>query len=427
MRKMLCIVKFEIMRLVSDWRKTLSMIFVPAIVMLLTFYLFPAVVNYLNTGSLGRTKVMVVNAPNEFTSYLERYKFNTVYKFIEVDSEDYDSKKEILDGVDKGNIIMIFKDEYEARVKDYYQDLEEFYSIYTVEGTSINILDDDSIEAPTSSAKIDVIFKNDFTYSARATQLEDYMLKDFIDSYPDAVGANTSDIPDSHTSINSFNPIGKVIENRAYANERAARIIPQLIILILYYCIYSLSFDIFAGDRDRGFLRRLIMCPVSSKAIIGGKIITSALFSLFSSVVIFFIMIFASWLNISNDALSLLPFGVLILPKQFIKILLVCFSSSLMMITLTAWMIFDLTKPEETTVNLQFPLAIILVDMFIFMFRSIETMWFEYLLPIHNAITSIQSIILNTDNTLTIATTVIANLLFTALILHIIFKKEAYI
>lgn len=405
------------MRLVTNWKRTLKLFLVPALVMLVALYLFPALVNYLSTGSLGRTAVLICNAPDSFLEYVDGLNVGATYTFKEIDPIEDDELQEL---VQKGRIVIVFDEGYEINVIKYYKHLEAFYESYDPERLYIGD------EYPITKAEVNLYYKADSSFSARALQLQNDILDNYFDAYPDLAGIDTSNIPDSQTEINSFNPVTKILMNRVQANSRAGRIVPQIIVLMMYYCIYALSLDIFAGDRERGFLTKLIMTPVSKKTIIWGKLITIGVMSLASTVIIFLMMFLASWLNFSNDALSLIPFGMLYLPGQLIKIFIVALSSGILMISICVWIIFELRKPEDITINLQIPLVTILVELFAFMLRIDKTIFIEYLLPIHNTMTSIQTIMLSSDKTIYLVLTVITNTLYTSLILNDVLKKEDY-
>lgn len=406
------------MRLVTNWRRTLKLFLVPAIVMLVALYLFPALVNYLSTGSLGRTTVLVYNAPESFSTYVDGLNVGTIYSFKEAESEP--DKEEIKELVSKGKIVVKFSSGYENEIAKYYVRLASFYKTYDPDRIYT------SKEYPLTKAKVNVYYKDDSSFSARAEQLGVDILEKYFDAYPSLAGIDTSAIPAENTSLNAFNPVTKILMNRVMANSRAGRIVPQIMVLMMYYCVYALALDIFAGDRERGFLTKLIMTPVSAKTIIWGKLITIGVMSTVSTVIVFLMMFLASWLNFSNDALSLLPFGMLFLPGQLIRIFIVCLSSGILMIAICTWIVFELRKPEDITINLQIPLVTILIELFAFMLRPEKTIFIEFLLPIHNTMTAIQTIMLSSYNDLNLVLTVLVNALYTSLILRDVLKKEDY-
>lgn len=421
LRQLFIICKFEILRLIANWKRTLKLFLVPAVVMLVALYAFPMLVNYMTTGSLGRTMVYVINAPDEFQNYADSLNMGTTYKFITPEAKDIPSDQKLEEMISKGTIVVYFPDNYKEQISKYYDTLGNFYDNYEPD----RILSKD--EFPKSTAEIVIGYKGDSTFETRAMQLQSDVIDKFVDAYPELAKIDTTDIPDSFIETNGFNPILKIITNRSHANNGAARIVPQILVLMLYYSIYSLSLDVFAGDRERGFLNKMLLSPVSSKNIIWGKLISVLCVSIFSSLIMFFMIFLASWLNFSNDALSFLPFGFLLLPGQMIRLMLVAISEAMVMTALCAWVVFDLSKPEDITINLQMPLVIILAELFIMMFTSGKPFFLEYIVPIHNSMAAMQSIIYSTDNPFMIIVTVLINLLLTSLILREILKKEEFL
>lgn len=421
LKQLYIICKFEILRLIANWRRTLKLFLVPAIVMLVALYAFPMLVNYITTGSLGRTVVYVLNAPDEFADYADGLNMGTTYKFVTPDASEVPSNNELKKMISKGTIVVTFPENYKEKVENYYTNLGEFYDNYDPD----RILTND--EYPGATARIKIMYNGDSTFETRAMQLQNDVISKFVDAYPDLADVDTSEVTEGYLDTNGFNPILKIIKNRAQANNGAARIVPQILILMLYYSIYSLSLDVFAGDRERGFLNKMLLAPISSKNIIWGKLISVLCVSVFSSFIMFFMIFLASWLNFSNDALSFLPFGFLLLPGQMIKILIIVISEAMLMTSLCAWIVFDLTKPEDTTINLQLPLVLILAELFIMMFTSGNPFFLEYIVPIHNSMAAIQAIIYSTDNLGLDIIAVLINILLTSLVLREILKKEEFL
>ena len=58
-------------------------------------------------------------------------------------------------------------------------------------------------------------------------------------------------------STDGFNPVTKLLDLRTTANSAASRVIPGVLMILMYYCVYSLASDMFASERDRGFLSKL--------------------------------------------------------------------------------------------------------------------------------------------------------------------------
>ena len=66
MRYAFIILKWEIQKILSSWKKTMAVFLIPAAVMVFAINLFPKLLTYLSTGSLGSQRVIVIDAPESF-------------------------------------------------------------------------------------------------------------------------------------------------------------------------------------------------------------------------------------------------------------------------------------------------------------------------------------------------------------------------
>ena len=69
-------------------------------------------------------------------------------------------------------------------------------------------------------------------------------------------------------------------------------------------------------------------------------------------------MFLSSWANRGNDAMSLLPFGMLLTPLQLISILLTVPVTVFLMTAVAISVIFSLEQMQDITANLQLPLVL---------------------------------------------------------------------
>lgn len=184
--------------------------------------------------------------------------------------------------------------------------------------------------------------------------------------------------------VDHFNPYTKLMEYRSQANVAGARVIPGVLILLLYYCVYSLSGDILASDRERGFLSKLTLTPLSTRALLWGKALAIVAVSMMTSVVTLVVILFSSWFNRTNNPLSLIPFGLLLTPSQFGLIVGSILCAALLMTMYCFKVILDLKKMQDILLNLQLPLLLFLFDFFLQLFRPSVAVLPEYLIPLHN-------------------------------------------
>ena len=280
MRGVYIIIKWEISRIYSNWRRAVATFVVPAAVMMVALCIFPYLINYMLTGSLSEKPVTIINAPDSFTEYVESTEGTTVYsyKYLTEDefSELWDSG-EIIKQLKSGSLYVMFR--------------ENSHTAYVIcNGNS-------SIAGSKADSFIEVV----------------------MDNYNDTLASQGQTV----YTTDSFNPVTKLLDYRSDANFGAARVIPPVLVLLIYYCIYSLTSDMFASERDRGFYDKLLMAPVSPKSIMLGKILASTILVTGASYITFIFLFISSWLNRSNSSTSLIPFGLFLLPDQLAVIALV--------------------------------------------------------------------------------------------------------
>ncbi len=362
MEKTLVIAKRELRKVIGNWRKTLSVFLLPAVLMMLALNIFPFLVNYMTTGSFGQKPIVVLDAPRSFVRYTENEGASASFSYDFVDTDEYEVslRKEIR----HGNIVLVFDGEKSVRV--VYN--ESSYSLYS-----------------------------------RAGQLITSVLKGYSDSLENIDGRVFD--------IDAFNPVTDIMMYRSTANAGAARVIPGVLVLLMYYCVYALSSDSFAAERDRGFLGKLMMTPVKPSGIMLGKTLAITVIVWISSLVTFFVLFLSSWLNHSNDAMSLLPFGLLLSPGDLLTVIITVPATVFVMVMLAVNMIFSLEKLSDIILNLQLPLILLLVEFFIQMARSVKPLAPEYIIPVHNTICVMRNAFASESDILSILISIVINIL----------------
>ena len=180
----------------------------------------------------------------------------------------------------------------------------------------------------------------------------------------------------------------------------------------------------FASERDRGFMAKLIMTPVSRRKIYWGKILAINVIVSCSTVVTMLLLFFSSWVNRSNDAMSLLPFGMLLTPAELFTILGSIPITILLMTAICISTTFQLRRMQDITVNLQLPLIYFLGDFFIQMFRGTRPVTVEYFIPLHNTLQLIAETFNAQNKAWHVLLIYALNLGIALWVLHVTFKKE---
>ena len=375
------IFKWEIERLTANWRRTAAVLLLPAAFMMIALNVFPALINYMATGNFGRNPVYIVDPPESFEDYLEDIEGTTTYKFTIISSEEFEEDynwSNFMKTLKKGVIWVFFEDgelSFDKEIERYYDNLSLGHS-GAVSHAAINITYDE----------------NSPILTPRAESFEELIIEGYKDTLLDTLGGQYASEGKDPFVVDEFNVVTKITDNRAVANGNASRVIPGIVMLLAYYCVYSLACDLFASEKDRGFYNKLLLTPLSGKAIVNGKVMAIMLVSGVSSVITMVMMFFTSWLNWSNDAMSLLPFGMLLTPTQVLQILLTITASVYLMSACAVYIVFSLEKLQDIMINLQLPLILFLMDFFLTLFRFSRPLSFEYVMPLHNNICLLRDI-----------------------------------
>ena len=377
MSKVLTVFMWEIRKLFSSWRRTFTLFLLPAIFLVGMLNLFPVLINYMTTGSLNKQPVMVVNAPDSFKDYLDENIKTNAFKYDFISTEEFkefkSDKTEYHKRLHKGLLICYFyagedTTDFDGVITSYYEELSN-----------------GNAEAESEAVVCIVCDANSITSQTRAEQLRIGILKEYQASLIDRLGGEFGITGSALFSVDSFNPVTDFEDYRTAANTTASRVVSGVLMILMYYTTYSLVSDMFASERDRGFMDKLIMTPVSRKKIYIGKILAVDVIVSFSTIITLGLLFLSSWMNRSNDAMSLLPFGMLLTPSELLIVVLTIPVTALIMTAICVSTVFSLKNMQDITTNLQLPLIYFLGDFFLQMFRGTRPTTLEYFIPVHNS------------------------------------------
>lgn len=377
MSKILTIFMWEIRKLFSSWRRTFTLFLLPAIFLVGMLNLFPILINYMTTGSLNKQPVMVVNAPDSFKDYLNENIKTNAFKYNFVDADDFkeykSDKTEYHKQLHKGLLVCYFYAgentmDFDGEIRSYYEELFK-----------------GNTEAESEAVICIACDANSITSQTRAEQLRVGILKEYQDTLIDRLGGEYGITCSSLFAVDTFNPVTDFEDYRTSANTTASRVVSGVLMILMYYTTYSLVSDMFASERDRGFMDKLIMTPVSRKKIYIGKILAIDVIVSFSTIITLGLLFLSSWMNRSNDAMSLLPFGMLLTPSELLIVVFTIPITALLMTAICVSTVFALKNMQDITTNLQLPLIYFLGDFFLQMFRGTRPTTLEYFIPVHNA------------------------------------------
>lgn len=416
MSKVLTVFKWEIKKLFSSWRKTVALFLLPAILLMASLNVFPLLINYMSTGTINKRPVTVVSAPDSFRKYVDEtvnarvfaYDYKTYEEFAAIMKD----KSSYLKMLRQGMIICYFYsgDPYVAfddEIKDYFNELAA-----------------ENVNARSDAVILVGYDENSLTSEARAEQFKEGVLNGYKDSLIDTLGGDYSVVGSNLFETDTFNPVTDFEDYRTTANTAASRVVPGVLMIMMYYCVYSLVSDMFASERDRGFMAKLIMTPVSRRKIYAGKILAINVIVTCSTLITMTLLFFSSWINRSNDAMSLLPFGMMLTPVELLIIVGSIPITVLLMTAVCISTVFALRKMQDITVNLQLPLIYFLGDFFLQMFRGSRPMTLEYFLPLHNTLELIAETFNAQNKAWHVILIYLLNLALALLIFRATFRKE---
>ena len=417
MEKTYSIFRWELKKIFSNWHKTITLFLLPAVLMMLALNIFPILINYMSTGSFSKKPIVLIGAPKSFHDYVKETADANVYTYTEMSygelAESFRSEgkmKELLKG---GTILCYFGSDAEDNasfddiVSEYYTELSKGNS--KAKSTAVIYLGFDG---------------NSLTGQLRAEQFKQGVLNSYKSSLIDRLGGDYANIGSNLFSTDSFNPVTKLMDNRTPADVAASRIVPGMLLIMMYYCVYSLASDMFASERERGFWAKLIMTPVSSSKIFLGKILTILFIVSAATYLTALLLFFTSWMNSSNDAMSLLPFGMMLTPAEVLIVAVTIPFTVFVMTAVCISTIFSLKKMQDITVNLQLPLIFFLGDFFIQMFRGTRPMTIEYFIPMHNSLALIGESYMAQEKLWHVFAVLIVNAAVALIVLRVTYKKE---
>ncbi len=418
MRHVITVFKWELNKIFSNWHKTVTLFLLPAVLLMIALNIFPLLINYLSTGSFTHKPIILVEAPDSFKEYLNEDVDAGVYTYKFMSDEEYSSLKQNTEeynrGLRRGNIYVVFDggnhyDGFDEAVSAYYKALSN------------------GVNNMKSSAVIRIDYGDGrLAASMQAQQIEESILSKYQDSLVTRLGGDYALIGSDFFTVDPFNPVTEFMDYHTTANTAASRVVPGVLMIMMYYCVYSLATDMFASEKDRGFLNKLLMTPVAPSKIFAGKILAIELITTTATFATAILLFFSSWLNRSNDAFSLLPFGMFLTPAELIIIIVTIPIAVFAMITLCINLIFTIERFQDLIINLQLPLVLFLFDFFGQMLRGTRPITLEYFIPLHNSLACMAETFNAQEKLWHFLVVNLINLGVGLLVLHVTYKKEGF-
>lgn len=393
MKATLLLFRWELRRVVTNWRQAMSVFLVPSLVLLIAVYAFPFILNYLSSGTVGRGSIYLVDPDETFVEHVRSRAVMSGVRYESIDGAEFLEMVRVgtaAQETSSGSVFAVFsafpfegdngQPSFSEAVRKYYFRLSEgdrppgstaFIFVYYDEGNTLSQTNSMIIEEEVTG------------------RFAGLLLSEFGRGYSSLGGGSAFD-------RNRLNPYKTLMDHRSNANPAAGRVLPGVLILLTYYCVYSLSADTLAADRQRGFLAKLALTPVGSHSLVLGKAGAVIVVASVSSIITLIVFILSSWVNFSDAPNSLLPFGLMIFPGELLVMLTAIVTAAMMMTAFCFSVSMTLSENQDVMLNLQLPLVLFLGEFFAHLFRGTDALWGEYLIPAHGSLVLIRDVLYGT-------------------------------
>lgn len=112
MKSMFVLFRWELRRVLSNWRQTMAVFLIPSVVLLIALYVFPLLVDYLSTGNVGKAPVILVDPDPIVEEFIQKDTLASAFSYKTWSTDTYDAA--LLDGraaeaTGNGSIIILFQ------------------------------------------------------------------------------------------------------------------------------------------------------------------------------------------------------------------------------------------------------------------------------------------------------------------------------
>ena len=225
-------------------------------------------------------------------------------------------------------------------------------------------------------------------------------------------------------NVSSRISISNVNEKSDTGNSLAAILVPYMLVLLLFQSTSEYSVDTIAGEKERGVFSKLFLAPVSPAPVISGKLLSSTVCGMLSTVVYILVVVGSARIT-GQDAFGLyeanitpLMIGLLVI----CALLLSCFFASLSVLC----SLFAKTVKEAQSMKLPVYGATMVLALAA-MLRIGTVSHIHYFIPIYNICIVMQDVLSSAVELTKILITVLSLSVCTAMVVMVTvmsFKKE---
>lgn len=216
-----------------------------------------------------------------------------------------------------------------------------------------------------------------------------------------------------------FNTQEELIINEKKADgEFLATMLPYLITFMLFASAMGLCVDAIAGEKERGTMASMLLCPVKRSSIVFGKLFGLSVLSSLSSIVYAASMILAMPMMMGGmGEESGLAMNISLSPVQAVELFALMVSLVLIYVAaLCLVSVFAKNAKEANAYVMPLYMIVLVLGMMTMFKGGMETSQAMYAIPVYGTALSIQGIVTSEITLLQFGSSVLSNLLCTVII-----------
>lgn len=184
-------------------------------------------------------------------------------------------------------------------------------------------------------------------------------------------------------SIDSDNQEGEIVDQKKASGKALGGIVPYFITILLMAGAMSIGADSIAGEKERGTLASLLMCPVKRSSIAFAKVCTLSLVSLISAA-IYVVVMFAGYKIIGANVGMTANFSVSLDASQIAMLITLIMEICVLYVAIIALVsVFAKTVKEAQSYITPIYFIVILAGL-VTMFLKSDPSETSFLIPVYN-------------------------------------------
>ncbi len=350
------IVGKELTRVFKDKKMVFSMFILPVIlVMGICLLIFTLISNISKNIETHQSVVYIQEAPEDFTGIMKDVEDCSI-EYIDSNTDTASIKELIKQG--DADLLIVFPSDFTESVSN-----KETISVPQVK-TFYNPSEDNSSEA------------------------RDRFVQGYLESYRQKLITDRFGSTDSVMifSVDSDNSEMVVQDDKKATGKMLGMFVPYFITIMLFAGAMGLGVDAMAGEKERGTLASLLLCPIKRVEIALGKLVALGVLSIMSALVYILAMIIVFPLAIRQLGIDELMSGLSIsfTPVQILEMLILVIGIVLLYVAIVGLVSISAKTVKEAQTYVSPVYIVVMVAGMITMYTSDVTSLTSYMIPLYN-------------------------------------------